>query len=70
MSVLLFGGYRRILAEGVAIRMPGLHPIGGRATPFTSWGYTPAGRKRLVLSERKSQVYVKSYVLGLVGIPQ
>jgi len=63
MSVLLFGGYRRILAEGVAIRMPGLHPIGGRATP-------PAGRKRLVLSERKSQVYVKSYVFGLVGVPQ
>lgn len=27
MSVLLFGGYRRILAEGVAIRMPGLHPL-------------------------------------------
>ena len=63
MSVLLFGGYRRILAEGVAIRMPGLHPLPRGATP-------PAGRKRLVLSERKSQVYVKSYVLGLVGIPQ
>lgn len=46
MSVLLFGGYRRILAEGVAIRMPGLHPIGGRATPFTSWGYTPCPEER------------------------
>lgn len=45
MSVLLFGGYRRILAEGVAIRMPGLHPIGGRATPFTSWA-TPLPEER------------------------
>ncbi|WP_431425456.1 hypothetical protein [Bacteroides hominis] len=32
MSVLLFGGYRRILAEGVAIRMPGL--------PYWREGYT------------------------------
>lgn len=53
MSVLLFGGYRRILAEGVAIRMPGLHPIGERATPFTSWGYTPCRKKEVGIVRKK-----------------
>ena len=53
MSVLLFGGYRRILAEGVAIRMPGLHPIGGRATPFTSWGYSPCRKKEVGIVRKK-----------------
>ena len=46
MSVLLFGGYRHILAEGVAIRMPGLHPIGGEGYTLYLVGLHPLPEER------------------------